>query len=31
MRKIGLGGHCIHCNEPLAVNELLDEQAGPVA
>lgn len=24
MRKIGLGGHCPACDEPIAVNELLD-------
>jgi hypothetical protein len=26
MRKIGLGGECPHCSEPLAVTELLDQE-----
>jgi hypothetical protein len=25
-RRIGLGGNCPHCDEPVAVNELLDQQ-----
>jgi hypothetical protein len=25
MRKIGLGGECPHCSEPVAVTELLDQ------
>jgi len=25
-RRIGLGGTCPHCDEPVAVNELLDQQ-----
>jgi len=27
MRKVGVGGHCVHCDEPLAVTELLDTAA----
>ncbi len=26
MRKIGIGGHCPQCSEPIAVNELLGEE-----
>ena len=26
MRKIGLGGPCPHCDEPVAVTELLDQE-----
>ena len=26
MRKIGLGGECPHCDEPVAVTELLDQE-----
>jgi hypothetical protein len=26
MRKVGLGGPCPHCDEPVAVTELLDQE-----
>ena len=26
MRKLGLGGPCPHCDEPVAVVELLDQE-----
>ena len=26
MRKLGLGGPCPHCDEPVAVTELLDQE-----
>jgi predicted nucleic acid-binding Zn ribbon protein len=26
MRRAGLGGHCVHCDEPLTVAELLGEE-----
>jgi hypothetical protein len=26
MRRVGLGGHCPHCDEPVAIGELLDEE-----
>ena len=29
MRKIGVGGHCPACDQPTAVNELLDQQPIP--
>jgi hypothetical protein len=25
MRKVGLGGACPHCDEPVAVTELFDQ------
>jgi hypothetical protein len=28
MRRIGLGGHCPHCEEPVAITDLLDEEVG---
>lgn len=28
MRRIGLGGHCPHCDEPVAIPDLLDEEVG---
>ena len=29
MRRIGLGGTCPGCDHPIAVNELLDQEAAP--
>ena len=29
MRRIGFGGHCPHCEEPVAVADLLDEEVVP--
>jgi hypothetical protein len=29
MRKIGLGGPCPHCDEPVSVTELLDQEVVP--
>ena len=29
MRKIGLGGPCPHCDEPVSVTELLDQEVLP--
>ena len=29
MRKLGLGGPCPHCDEPVAVTELLDQEVVP--
>jgi len=29
MRKVGLGGPCPHCDEPVAVTELLDQEVVP--
>jgi len=26
MRRIGIGGHCPHCDEPVAITDLLDEE-----
>ena len=26
MRRIGIGGHCPHCNEPVAISDLPDEE-----
>ena len=26
MRRVGLGGHCPHCDEPVAITDLLDEE-----
>jgi hypothetical protein len=26
MRRIGLGGHCPHCDEPIAITDLLKEE-----
>ncbi|MDQ3456258.1 MAG: hypothetical protein M3513_12540 [Actinomycetota bacterium] len=26
MHKIGIGGHCPSCSEPIAVNELLEQE-----
>jgi hypothetical protein len=26
MRKVGIGGSCPHCDEPVAVTELLGEE-----
>ncbi len=26
MRRVGLGGHCPHCDEPVAVTDLLDQE-----
>jgi hypothetical protein len=26
MRRIGLGGHCPHCDEPVAITDLLDKE-----
>lgn len=28
MRRIGYGGHCPSCDEPVAVADLLDEEVG---
>jgi hypothetical protein len=25
MRRVGLGGHCPHCDEPIAITDLLEE------
>ena len=30
MRRIGLGGHCPHCDEPVAITDLLDEGGEPL-
>jgi hypothetical protein len=29
MRRVGLGGHCPHCDEPVAIADLLDEEVVP--
>ena len=29
MRRVGLGGACPHCDEPVAINDLLDEGVSP--
>ena len=29
MRKLGLGGPCPHCDEPVSVTELLDQEVVP--
>ncbi len=29
MRRIGLGGPCPHCDEPVAITDLLDQEANP--
>ena len=26
MRRVGIGGHCPHCDEPVAITDLLDEE-----
>ena len=26
MRRIGIGGYCPHCDEPVAITDLLDEE-----
>lgn len=26
MRRVGLGGHCPHCDEPIAITDLFDEE-----
>ncbi len=26
MRRVGLGGHCPHCDEPVAITDLLGEE-----
>ena len=28
MRRVGIGGHCPHCDEPVAITDLLDEEVG---
>ena len=29
MRRVGLGGPCPHCDEPVALTDLLNEEASP--
>jgi hypothetical protein len=29
MHKVGVGGSCIHCEEPLTVSELVGEEVVP--
>ena len=30
MRRIGIGGHCPHCDEAVAITDLLDEEVRPL-
>ena len=29
MRRVGIGGTCPHCDEPVAVNELMGQEVSP--